>query len=65
MRPDSSRLHISLARCLIALRDADGASHELKLAGVNEMDAKALADLARQAPELAGILPNASIQKLP
>ncbi len=63
MRPDSSRLHISLARCLIALRDTDGASRELKLARVNEMDAKALVDLARQAPELAAILPGASLQK--
>jgi len=65
MRPDSSRLHISLARCLISLRDTDGALRELKLARVNEMDAKAIADLARQAPELAVILPNASLQKLP
>lgn len=65
MRPDSSRLHISLARCLISLRDTDGASRELKLARVNEMDAKVLADLARQAPELAAVLPSASSQKLP
>jgi predicted esterase len=65
MRPESSRLHISLARCLISLRDTDGASRELKLARVNEMDAKALADLARQAPELAAILPKASGQEFP
>jgi hypothetical protein len=37
----------------------------LKLAGVSEMDAKALADLARQAPELAGILPSSGLPKLP
>ena len=65
MRPESSRLHISLARCLIALRDTDGASRELKLARVSEMDEKALADLARQAPELAAILPNASRREHP
>jgi hypothetical protein len=65
MRPESSRLHISLARCLISLRDTDGASRQLKLARVDEMDAKALADLARQAPELVPILPNASVQKIP
>ena len=65
MRPDSSRLHISLARCLISLGDTNGASRELKLARINEMDAKALADLARQAPELAPILPGSSSQKLP
>jgi predicted esterase len=65
MRPESPRLHISLARCLISLRDTDGASRELGLARVNEMDAKALADLARQAPELAAILPSVSQQKLP
>lgn len=64
-RPESSRLHISLARCLVSLKDVDGALGELKLARVNEMDAKALADLARQAPELAAILPNAGLQKLP
>jgi predicted esterase len=65
MRPESSRLHISLARCLIVLRDTDGAARQLKLARVNEMDAKALGDLAQQAPELAGILPNVTMQKLP
>jgi hypothetical protein len=65
MRPESSRLHISLARCLISLKDVDGASRELKLARVSEMDAKALADLARQAPELASILPSTSLQKIP
>jgi pimeloyl-ACP methyl ester carboxylesterase len=63
MRPESSRLHISLARCLVALRDTDGAARELKLARVNEMDAKALADLARQAPELAAILPKQNPEK--
>jgi pimeloyl-ACP methyl ester carboxylesterase len=63
MRPESSRLHISLARCLISLKDVDGASRELGLARVSEMDAKALADLARQAPELTPILPNASGEK--
>jgi len=65
MRPEASRLHISLARCLVSLGDTDGAARELKLARVNEMDAKALEDLARQAPELAAILPSSSLQKLP
>jgi predicted esterase len=65
MRPEALRLHISLARCLISLGDAEGASLELKLARVSELDAKALADLARQAPELAPILPKTSVEKLP
>ena len=55
MRPESSHLHISLARCLIALRDTEGAARRIKFARVDEMDAKALADLARQAPELTGL----------
>jgi pimeloyl-ACP methyl ester carboxylesterase len=57
MRPDASRLHISLARCLISLGDSAGATHELTLARVSELNAQALADLVRQAPELAPILP--------